>query len=424
MNIIYDISVLGSGFYNPRARTGIFRVVENLATELVKMDIISSFSPAINISSYFDCFDYLQSNSLLNTIPLIEPTVKNDYTKIAFYLHRHLRNLSSRSINERIIYKLFFNRYSVDLFNLFFERDDLFDANDIYHSLFHPVPKQVRANKKLKPILTVYDLIAVLYPSFFNNKTNQLVKNILSSIDEDVWVTCISQATKDDLCNYLPLLNPDKVFVTHLAASDLFYQCLNQEDISAVKSKFAIPECAYILSLSTLEPRKNIAQTIRCFARLIEQEAINDLSLVLVGTKGWDFDDIFNEITRNPKLHNKIIITGYVPDNDLAALYSGAMMFVYPSFYEGFGLPPLEAMQCGVPVITSNTSSLPEVVGQAGIMVEPTDDAALCQAMLDIYRSSEMREKMSAASLMQARKFSWQKCAEQTVEVYQSAVSY
>jgi glycosyltransferase involved in cell wall biosynthesis len=142
-----------------------------------------------------------------------------------------------------------------------------------------------------------------------------------------------------------------------------------------------------------------------------------------VGTKGWDFDKIFQELSNLPTLKERVIITGYVADEDLAALYSGAMAFVYPSFYEGFGLPPLEAMQCGVPVITSNTSSLPEVVGDAGIMVAPTDADALCQSMLNLYASSDLRSKMSFKSIEQAKKFSWQNCTEQTIGAYQLALN-
>ena len=166
-----------------------------------------------------------------------------------------------------------------------------------------------------------------------------------------------------------------------------------------------------------------MTQTIKCFSRLAQDNALNDLSLVLVGTKGWAFDPIFKEIAANPKIRDRIIVTGYVDDKYLAPLYSGAMMFVYPSFYEGFGLPPLEAMQCGVPVITSNTSSLPEVVGKAGIMIDPEDADALCQAMLTIYDSTEVRQKMSADSLAQASKFSWQKCAEQTINAYKASIT-
>ena len=188
------------------------------------------------------------------------------------------------------------------------------------------------------------------------------------------------------------------------------------------RAKYGILDGPYILSLSTLEPRKNIDHTIRCFARLIRDENIRDLNLVLVGTKGWDFDRIFGELTNHDQLRDRIIVTGYVADEDLSAIYSGARMFVYPSFYEGFGLPPLEAMQCGVPVITSNTSSLPEVVGNAGLMVDPKDGDALCQAMFDIYRQPSLRDDLSRRSIERSRAFSWDICARETVRAYRSAL--
>ena len=192
--------------------------------------------------------------------------------------------------------------------------------------------------------------------------------------------------------------------------------------MDAVQLKYGIPRGPYILSLGTLEPRKNIVHLIRSFAQLVAQENLPDLSLVLAGAAGWDYGSIFEELTRYPQLKQRIIFTGYVADEDLSPLYSGALVFVYPSFYEGFGLPPLEAMQCGTPVITSNTSSLPEVVGGAGIMLNPSDHEGLCQQMLAIYRSSALREELSARSLEQARKFSWTACARQTAAAYRRAL--
>ena len=144
---------------------------------------------------------------------------------------------------------------------------------------------------------------------------------------------------------------------------------------------------------------------------------------MLVGTQGWDYNDIFEEIFKHEDIKKRIIITGYIPDEDLAALYSGALAFVYPSFYEGFGLPHLEAMQCGVPVITSNTCSLPEVVGDAGIMVDPTDADALCHSMLEIYNKSSLREAMSLKSIERAKQFSWEKCTQETLAAYKTALS-
>jgi glycosyltransferase involved in cell wall biosynthesis len=225
------------------------------------------------------------------------------------------------------------------------------------------------------------------------------------------------------LCNYLPNLDPSKIQVTHLAASDLFYPCSNIEKSSEVRSKYSIPDIPYILSLSTLEPRKNIVHTIRCFLNLIQQEKLSNLTLVLAGTKGWNYDSIFAEISDNSSLKDRVILTGFVADEDLASLYSSALAFVYPSFYEGFGLPPLEAMQCGVPVITSNTSSLPEVVGEAGIMLDPQDSDGLSQSILNLYSQPALRDTMAQQSLSQAQKFSWENCAKQTVAAYKSAIS-
>lgn len=423
MQVIYDISVLGQGFYIHRGRTGIFRVIENLAQELVKAKAVTSFSASHNVGRYFECLDYLQSNNKLEGVPLLKPGIGEGLLKVFQSQHKQIYSGSPSALNVKIMGRLLNNRIAFKIFMRSIMDPAALAKAEIYHSPFYPFPEQIKRNHKLKKVLTIYDLIPVLYPQFFQLQEDSLIHNILRSVDNETWITCISHATKNDLCNYLPWLDPSKVIVTHLAASDFFYQCQNQAMIENVRTKFGIPEGQYILGLSTLEPRKNIIQTIRCFARLVKEEGAKDLSLVLAGTKGWDFDGIFNEIAASPEVRERIIMTGYVPDEDLAPLYSGAMMFVYPSFYEGFGLPPLEAMQCGVPVITSNTSSLPEVVGGAGVMVDPQNADELCQAMLKIYNSAEVRKKMSIDSLAQAKKFSWKRCAEQTIDAYKAAIA-
>jgi glycosyltransferase involved in cell wall biosynthesis len=422
MRVIYDIMVLGNGFYSPAARTGVFRAIENLADELVKAQVISSFTSGTKLVDFFQCSDYLLSNKGLKGASLLRLGLDEKTIELFRNFHERAHSKAGKNTFNKVLNRIANKIADVMLAGKIMNLDALREA-EIYHSPFYPFPVQVKRIQKLKKVITVYDLIPVLYPQFFENTGRGFMEQVLKSIDENVWVTCISHATKNDLCNYLPALNPSRVFVTHLAASSMFYPCRDQAKIEAIKAKFAIPDGPYVLSLSTLEPRKNITQTIKCFSRLVEEESINDLSLVLVGTKGWDFDSIFNEIAANPKIRDRIIVTGYVADEYLAPLYSEAMMFVYPSFYEGFGLPPLEAMQCGVPVITSNTSSLPEVVGDAGIMVDPQDADELCQAILKIYNSAEVREKMSHDSLAQALKFSWGKCAEQTIDAYKAAIA-
>lgn len=173
------------------------------------------------------------------------------------------------------------------------------------------------------------------------------------------------------------------------------------------------------MGLSTLEPRKNNQRLIKCYYQLLLEKSLEDIYLVLVGSKGWLYDEIFETVNSYPELKNKVIFTGYVDDEDLSSIYSGATLFVYPSLYEGFGLPPLEAMQCGVPVITSNTSSLPEVVGDAGIMINPKDEDALCQAILNLLNNSDLQKELSEKGLERAKIFNWEKCARETVEIYQ-----
>ena len=271
--------------------------------------------------------------------------------------------------------------------------------------------------------MTVYDLIPILHPQYFENYT--LLNTIIDGLQKDDWVIAISQKTREDLCNYRKDLDPRRVFVTPLAASDWFYPCRNAATIETVRSKYKIPKGQFILSLCTLEPRKNLAHLIRCFAQLIRQEPLPDLRLVLAGSLGWKFESILAELTGDDEtIRGRIILTGRVADEDMAALYSGAVAFAYPSLYEGFGLPPLEAMQCGTPVITSNTSSLPEVVGNAGIMVDPNDADGLCQAMLQLATKTDLHRVMAEKSLAQAKSFSWTLCAEQTLAAYATAINH
>ena len=196
------------------------------------------------------------------------------------------------------------------------------------------------------------------------------------------------------------------------------------EEIARVKSVYGVPAAArYFLSVNTLEPRKNMELALRCFAAIVEEANIDDLYFVLVGTRGWDFSSILSAIARSRVAAERVLIAGYVPDQHLSALYSGATAFVYPSHYEGFGLPPLEAMQCGTPVISSNSSSLPEVVGDAGIMVDPHDEAALSDAMLTLYRQPDIREALAKRSLERAARFSWARYTNAVVESYEAALS-
>lgn len=425
MKVLYDITVLGVGANYLPARTGVFRVVENLAYGLKKSKDCELFF-CNNSSSYnlCDAINYLEDMDLAQVNLAYENwkfkrSIYNNLHKISIKVDKasNLTKIPLKALRKIV-------SYIARSTELFYKPIDakIIASSKIYHSPYYAIPQMLKEASHIEKFLTVHDLIPILYPEFFKLNENTVEKAI-GSLDSESWVICISQSTKEDLCNYSKAINPSRVFVTHLAASELFYPCTDAQKLELTRSKYRIPNAPYILSLSTLEPRKNVDRTIRCFVNLVQQENIEDLYLVLVGTKGWNYDKIFAEISSHPALLDRIIVTGYVADEDLAALYSGATAFVYPSLYEGFGLPPLEAMQCGVPVITSNTSSLPEVVGNAGIMHDPKDTDGLCHTLLEVYKQPGLRHVMSHKSLEQAKKFSWEKCTQQTIAAYKTALS-
>jgi glycosyltransferase involved in cell wall biosynthesis len=372
--IALDISVLGLGYIQKIARTGVFRVTENILKGLI-------------YSSEFEV-------SLCSSIPELSSACQN-YLKNEFeYLHLPLFEISQlRTLGI-----------------------------SAYHSTFYPVPTEINFCSK---IITIYDLIPIKFPELFESKSDFMIANCLKSITKNDFIACISEATKRDILEYQNLIVDSQVKVTHLAADESkFYCCQDPSLIYNIRQKYRIGEFSYLLSVCTLEPRKNIAHVIRCFVRLIETKQISDLNLVLVGTKGWQYDEIFEELDRHVNLRERIIFTDFVPDEDLAPLYSDALAFVYLSLYEGFGLPPLEAMQCGTPVITSNTSSLPEVIGEAGIMLSPDDTDGLCDAMFELYTKQDLRDLLSLQSLEQSKEFNWKKTLKETIEIYKLAVEH
>ena len=376
INLVYDISVLGAGTVDQQARTGVYRFVENVMRGLKD-------SWSINLT-LFSFPEYVSATK--------------EYLKTKEELPS-VRKIISESIQTADI-----------------------ERADIFHSPFFSIPQKINEITATQKFLTIHDLIPAKFPEFFTQKHITAYMHGIKSITPDTNILCNSHSTKNDLCNYLDFVDPGNVFVTHLAASSLFHPIEDQNMIETAKKKYHIPVHPYILGLSTLEPRKNIELTIRAFTDLICQEKIEDLNLVLVGGKGWNFDAIFKEVNLTPDVKERVFFTGFVEDKDLSAIYSGSMAFLYPSLYEGFGLPPLEAMQCGIPVITSDNSSLPEVVGDAGIMIDANDGEGLSHAVLDLYRSPGLRETMKKKSVKQAKKFSWERCTDETINAYEKAL--
>ncbi|HEU4870159.1 MAG TPA: glycosyltransferase family 1 protein [Pyrinomonadaceae bacterium] len=298
----------------------------------------------------------------------------------------------------------------------------LLDANryDVFHSPFFPLPSR-DFMPSVPRVLTIYDLIACRRPDWMPQEIVQLMQRILSSIDpKRDWVTCISEYTKQDFCEYTGM-SPDRVFVTPLAAADHFRPVGDPALIDVVRKKYGIPEGDYFLSLGALQPRKNFTQVIKSFLQLIKQQPTRDLNLVVVGEKAWMYEELLSSTTNVDELRDRLIFTGFIEDDDLSAVYSGARAFVFVSLFEGFGLPVLEAMQCGTPVIASTATAVPEVVGDAGLLVDPYDTDALSNAMLLVLQDEQRALELKKRGFRRSSEFSWSACAERTMNAYRAA---
>ena len=229
-----------------------------------------------------------------------------------------------------------------------------------------------------------------------------------------------SAATRMDLMRAYGV-DGSKIRVIYLGRDETLAPVRDDRMLAEVRARYAIA-ARYVLYVGTLQPRKNLARVIEAFARAAAAPAFAGIQLVLAGKKGWLYDDLFAQVERMG-LASRVIFPGYIDDADLPALLSGALAFVFPSLYEGFGIPVLEAGACGVPVITSNTSSLPEVAGDAALLVDPHDVDAIAEAMNRLVTDEALRAELSRRGLANVQRFSWEKCAWETLAVLREAGS-
>jgi glycosyltransferase involved in cell wall biosynthesis len=266
-------------------------------------------------------------------------------------------------------------------------------------------------------VVTVHDLGYLYYPEA-HRLLDRLYLNLSTRYNARAATHLIadSSATKHDLIEHYNV-EPDKITVIYPGYDRATFQPVkNKEAIEAVKARYNIAG-DYIIFVGTLQPRKNLPRLIQGFSNL--QSPTSNLQLVITGKKGWLYEEIFHRV-EELGLEGRTVFTDYVPEGDLPALLSGARLFVFPSLYEGFGLPVLEAMACGIPVVCSNTSSLPEVTGDAAVLVDPLGMEDLATAMECILWDEKLRAGLIERGFEQARKFSWEKCARETLEVLES----
>jgi glycosyltransferase involved in cell wall biosynthesis len=289
----------------------------------------------------------------------------------------------------------------------------LFDSNaDIFHFFNYIVPPKIKG----KVIVTVYDMVYKLYPETMTKRNyKRLDKELKRSVDRADKIITISENSKNEIIKFLNV-DATKIEIVYPGIDRINYtKKYSNDEINKVKKKYKLPS-KYILYLGTLEPRKNIVRIIESYSKLKTQ--INEqIYLVIAGKKGWMYEEIFKKV-ESLGLENDVIFTGYVDEIDKHLLYKMSEVFVFPSLYEGFGMPVLEAMAAGVPVITSNTSALPEVVGDAGILINPNDVEELANAMKKVLEDKDLKQKLIKKGLTQSLKFSWEKSARKLLEIY------
>lgn len=390
MKILFDCTEL-SYFYDTNGhRAGVFYVALNLFEEFKKRGCDVTFYCDFRRIEFmknikeFSGVNFLDGYSCLNRI----------VSKI-LYLTKDTPYVIKTAVN---ILARFYDKYLYVKSKKAIKKIEDFD---VYLSPFTPPSVDIQ-NADIPKFRMLHDIIPILEKGMPKNTKDWHYK-VYNTINDKDFYFANSECTREDVLKYFPFIKPENIKTTLLGVNENFIQ---QSKNNSEK---------YVFSLCTLGKRKNVIFAIRNFIKFIEKNKINDLKLVLGGSNWKTFEA---ELDKTLKQYDKskIVLTGYVKDEELPALYSSALMFVYPSLYEGFGLPVLEAMKCGCPVITSNVSSLPEVIGQAGIQIDPKNDEEMIKAYEKFYYDNFYRELCSERGMIRAREFSWSKCCDEILE--------
>ncbi len=286
----------------------------------------------------------------------------------------------------------------------------------------------------LKTVVTVHDLGAEYLPRTHQLK-QRLYLNFMThrQLKSATHIIAVSKSTREDLINKVGI-PADKITVVYEGYNEKLFKPVRGSQLGQTLKKYNLEDQNYFLFVGTIQPRKNLEQLIKAYAKFIKQGATGfqgdaltyvkaspykKLQLVLAGSKGWLADEIYS-LPQELGIEKQVKFLGYVPDEELPALYSGALAFLYPSLFEGFGLPILEAMACGCPVLTSNTSSCPEVAGNAAIIVNPYQEEEISKGISKLTSDPKLRKELSNKGFSQIKKFSWEKAARETLKVLES----
>lgn len=270
------------------------------------------------------------------------------------------------------------------------------------------------APKWLKVFVVVHDLVAFMFPKHHAKKAVLIERMTLRrALRKASKVFVVSENTQNDLLKIFKFPKSLTVEVP-CAPHDIYNHEIDAKTSAKVRKKYGLPE-KFILGVGTLEPRKNFPALIKAFVGV--KRKFSDYKLVIVGKQGWKYREL-QKAVRQFGLGEDVIFTGYMKDEDLHHTYNLAEVFVFPSLYEGFGIPPLEAMASGCPVVASNTSSLPEVVGEAGLLIEPTNSHKIADAIISLIENQQLRNMLLERGFHHAKKFSWDDSARIVLEEF------
>ena len=432
IKVAYDISNLGADFGRPDAANGINRVVDEVLDEICKRDDLELTAVALHggdpLNDSLRALLYLENkkpplNCDFNYTLRVPPGLTSVY-KTVFHVEQSRAPERPLFQSPRALYLRGLRSALYRVHRRVGSPKRVFDHDrfNVFHCPHLGLPPKDLTGD-LPRVITIYDLIPLVRPEFVSTYQSTTLRALLDGIEvERDWVICISEFTRMEFCDTTGM-SPNRAMVVPLAAAHFFRPVTDPDVIAATRSRYQVPEGEYLLCLAAPQPRKNLTRLIRSFFRLLDEQRLPDTYLVLAGSReqGWMYDEILAAAESSSKHRSRLIFAGYVAEEDLPALYSGAVAFVFPSLYEGFGLPALEAMACGTPVITSNTTSLPEVVGDAALLVNPTDADMLSEAMSTILSDRSLREELRRKGLVRAAEFSWKRCADQTAQAYHVA---
>jgi glycosyltransferase involved in cell wall biosynthesis len=286
---------------------------------------------------------------------------------------------------------------------------DLWHSTDFIPPLYTTVPT----------VITVHDLAFLHWPHFLTKDSAAYYGQIDRAVRHAQHIIVPSESTKQDLTAMLGV-PPIKISVIYEAADELFVPLPVAETRAEVMRKYHLPE-TFVLFVGTIEPRKNVDGLLRAFHHLRSKYGVNDTALVIAGGSGWNYQETLDLINQL-QLEQSVRLVGRVVDEELHKLYVSARCHVHPAHYEGFGLPPLEAMACGTPTIVSNVSSLPEVVGDAALLIDPANWEEIAVAMHRLLSDNQLHSELREKGLQRARYFNWESAARRTMEVYQLVV--